>query len=102
MPPPRQTVALSLHDALPIYRFLNRHLGLRLVGYVQLDEREVLAGVVAEGLAHLVEVAAGGDHAGENLRSEEHTSELQSLRHVVCRLLLERKTNSAANTATLY
>src|SRR5262245_64665178 len=24
-------------------------------------------------------------------RSEEHTSELQSLRHVVCRLLLEKK-----------
>src|ERR1035441_4498840 len=26
------------------------------------------------------------------LRSEEHTSELQSLRHLVCRLLLEKKT----------
>src|SRR5258705_10888464 len=28
--------------------------------------------------------------AGED-RSEEHTSELQSLRHLVCRLLLEKK-----------
>src|ERR1035441_974999 len=27
-------------------------------------------------------------------RSEEHTSELQSLRHLVCRLLLEKKTYS--------
>src|SRR5437899_7007967 len=27
----------------------------------------------------------------ENGRSEEHTSELQSLRHLVCRLLLEKK-----------
>src|SRR5947199_4892358 len=26
-------------------------------------------------------------------RSEEHTSELQSLRHLVCRLLLEKKRN---------
>src|SRR5205814_10257861 len=26
-----------------------------------------------------------------NMRSEEHTSELQSLRHLVCRLLLEKK-----------
>src|ERR1035441_10915600 len=26
-------------------------------------------------------------------RSEEHTSELQSLRHLVCRLLLEKKQN---------
>src|SRR5262245_54838491 len=31
--------------------------------------------------------------AGE-LRSEEHTSELQSLRHLVCRLLLEKKNNN--------
>src|SRR5258705_2881076 len=29
------------------------------------------------------------ERAGE--RSEEHTSELQSLRHLVCRLLLEKK-----------
>src|SRR5262245_64335461 len=27
----------------------------------------------------------------EQSRSEEHTSELQSLRHLVCRLLLEKK-----------
>src|SRR5262245_64951010 len=30
-------------------------------------------------------------HAREEPRSEEHTSELQSLRHLVCRLLLEKK-----------
>src|ERR1035441_4938779 len=28
-------------------------------------------------------------------RSEEHTSELQSLRHLVCRLLLEKKKNGS-------
>src|ERR1035438_4538353 len=28
----------------------------------------------------------------DRIRSEEHTSELQSLRHLVCRLLLEKKT----------
>src|SRR5262245_63616806 len=27
----------------------------------------------------------------DEIRSEEHTSELQSLRHLVCRLLLEKK-----------
>src|SRR5262245_64392828 len=32
-----------------------------------------------------IEIARGED------RSEEHTSELQSLRHLVCRLLLEKK-----------
>src|ERR1035441_10836677 len=31
-------------------------------------------------------------------RSEEHTSELQSLRHLVCRLLLEKKKNERAST----
>src|SRR5437899_6390425 len=31
------------------------------------------------------------DFAGGTVRSEEHTSELQSLRHLVCRLLLEKK-----------
>src|SRR5438045_7619201 len=30
-------------------------------------------------------------------RSEEHTSELQSLRHLVCRLLLEKKTSPRSN-----
>src|SRR5262245_62401212 len=31
--------------------------------------------------------------SASSLRSEEHTSELQSLRHLVCRLLLEKKKN---------
>src|SRR3989449_2263680 len=30
-------------------------------------------------------------HAGREQRSEEHTSELQSRLHLVCRLLLEKK-----------
>src|SRR5947199_3451753 len=35
----------------------------------------------------------GPAHGGGCKRSEEHTSELQSLRHLVCRLLLEKKKN---------
>src|SRR5205814_9470910 len=34
---------------------------------------------------------AGKERLIVRLRSEEHTSELQSLRHLVCRLLLEKK-----------
>src|SRR5437899_5825900 len=33
-----------------------------------------------------------GLRAAAHRRSEEHTSELQSLRHLVCRLLLKKKT----------
>src|SRR5258705_9642470 len=33
-------------------------------------------------------------------RSEEHTSELQSLRHLVCRLLLEKKKNRKTTSNT--
>jgi len=35
-------------------------------------------------------------------RSEEHTSELQSLRHLVCRLLLEKKTHTHTRQAIEY
>src|SRR5205814_4570041 len=35
-----------------------------------------------------------GAYLAAAVRSEEHTSELQSLRHLVCRLLLEKKKNS--------
>src|SRR5258706_12152848 len=34
-------------------------------------------------------------------RSEEHTSELQSLTNLVCRLLLEKKKTKCGNTATI-
>src|SRR5262245_63127077 len=42
---------------------------------------------------HAIEEGAGMPASREalGLRSEEHTSELQSLRHLVCRLLLEKK-----------
>src|ERR1035441_6634679 len=40
-----------------------------------------------------VELSGEGtvDGSGDEWRSEEHTSQLQSLRHLVCRLLLEKK-----------
>src|SRR5437899_8925304 len=39
----------------------------------------------------LVMRASGSCGFTHSWRSEEHTSELQSLRHLVCRLLLEKK-----------
>src|SRR5690349_22785763 len=38
-----------------------------------------------------------GRMAGDYFRSEEHTSELQSRRDLVCRLLLEKKNNKRAH-----
>src|SRR5258708_29735797 len=40
------------------------------------------------------------ERAGQALRSEEHTSELQSPDHLVCRLLLEKKKKNTATPAT--
>src|SRR5437899_430000 len=42
-------------------------------------------------LAALADAAHQIPDCPPRLRSEEHTSELQSLRHLVCRLLLEKK-----------
>src|SRR5258705_5808294 len=73
---------LSLHDALPIsvadLAAIELHGGFPRA---PLPDAPALA-LAAAGLAQR--------GAGES-RSEEHTSELQSLRHLVCRLLLEKK-----------
>src|SRR5947199_7479944 len=41
--------------------------------------------------SRLRDVRSLGEALPHHIRSEEHTSELQSLRHLVCRLLLEKK-----------
>src|SRR3989449_3769178 len=66
---------LSLHDALPISAALAPPVLVRPL--VQPLERGV-------DLGKLRRLARG-------VRSEEHTSELQSRLHLVCRLLLEKK-----------
>src|SRR2546429_4361717 len=43
-----------------------------------------------------------GRSAGDGRRSEEHTSELQSRLHLVCRLLLEKKKKPARIQSLLY
>src|SRR3712207_8312825 len=39
------------------------------------------------------DVDSAFQHLAADVRSEEHTSELQSLQYLVCRLLLEKKTS---------
>src|SRR3712207_8777391 len=52
-------------------------------------------GVAAKGQTSYDEVVAAGSELvfekGHQLRSEEHTSELQSRQYLVCRLLLAKK-----------
>src|SRR3989442_10947928 len=77
---------LSLHDALPIYRE-EPHQPHREV------ERRRRPDRAAPQRREPVEDL----HAGA--RSEEHTSELQSRPHLVCRLLLEKKKELQRNEA---
>src|SRR5690348_17394107 len=88
-----QIYPLSLHDALPIYRVND------IVAVAELDLK-VLAlqgGAIADAgdLEPALEALGNARHRiGEQRpvgRSEEHTSELQSPVHLVCRLLLEKK-----------
>src|SRR5947199_5208501 len=76
---PPDIYTLSLHDALPIYSLRRPH-GRYF--------RRLVTGR-ASGTMWLPPGACC--RARWQPRSEEHTSELQSLRHLVCRLLLEKK-----------
>src|SRR5262245_38285036 len=74
---------------------LDRELGRPLEDVEELAERQPQQGEddrdrVRDG-QELVGVALEPGVADRQQRSEEHTSELQSLRHIVCRLLLEKK-----------
>src|SRR5262245_63779804 len=77
--PTTEIYTLSLHDALPIWRPAFRR---------PADGRDR----AARRRHRRDEDRRGQDvRRGAGARSEEHTSELQSLRHLVCRLLLEKK-----------
>src|SRR5688572_31958752 len=71
-----------------------------LAGHVALDEEDLL------GLADLDGRDAGAvlvEHrVGQVLRSEEHTSELQSQSNLVCRLLLEKKKKKKKHKYKLF
>src|SRR5262245_65168945 len=87
---------LSLHDALPISRSRTGTSRDPRAADPGLEPRALRRAEAArrEPLLHAQRRPAGPVHPlrrGGRTRSEEHTSELQSLRHLVCRLLLEKK-----------
>src|SRR2546425_1863325 len=57
---------------------------------------EALARLLALGILFVQRGRDGRRAAARRERSEEHTSELQSLAYLVCRLLLEKKKKRAA------
>src|SRR5438874_7984740 len=79
---------LSLHDALPISLFPKITL-TGLVGFASTALSSLFTGG-AFGASATANAAYTIFNAGAG-RSEEHTSELQSRRDLVCRLLLEKK-----------
>src|SRR5258705_7193300 len=76
--PPRST----LFPYTTLFRSLGQRAGCR-------------DGMLADGGIGVAEVLQAPEPSARRvIRSEEHTSELQSLRHLVCRLLLEKKKNN--------
>src|SRR5437016_10324106 len=73
---PTEIYTLSLHDALPISR--------------PVAPAARAHATAAPGVLRARRRSAGAGARG-SARSEEHTSELQSLTNLVCRLLLEKK-----------
>src|SRR5690625_6392526 len=96
---PSSIYSLSLHDALPIYHVV-RH-GNRVSGREKIMPRRGHLGCIYSEyytriqrsrsivLIELRAIEVCGQTCKK--RSEEHTSELQSRGHLVCRLLLEKK-----------
>src|SRR5690606_41620568 len=96
-PPSTSLYPLSLHDALPIWplhrddqcEFADQRAGAGDdLGAAFLDAE----GAALHDIAGVRSVACLEQHlACVEVRSEEHTSELQSRENLVCRLLLEKK-----------
>src|SRR5207253_10804575 len=93
---------LSLHDALPISKPLHEVVPSVPVGFSNADmramakdrsDRQATAGEFERELETGLAAGDGAPAAAAQApaRSEEHTSELQSRGHLVCRLLLEKK-----------
>src|SRR5437870_8785368 len=89
-PSTTEIYTLSLHDALPIS---GRPLE-RLAKRFEDRGKEASASLAPAGDLHRFRITA------KKFRSEEHTSELQSRGHLVCRLLLEKKKNKTIKTFT--
>src|SRR5205823_11561225 len=98
-PAPPPSSPLSLHDALPICLEGDRRLPHHAPVLVADHPARGLVGDAAQaGGLRVADPPHLPARAGR--RSEEHTSELQSLAYLVCRLLLEKKKKKQAKKVT--
>src|SRR5438034_2353279 len=80
-PPPRST----------LFPYTTLFRSLRVCALPQQEVRQPLLAARANQEIHVRQDRAGADRPAGGVRSEEHTSELQSHSDLVCRLLLEKK-----------
>src|SRR5690606_40181961 len=99
---PTEPYTLPLHDALPIFALANHRRQRRRHPHLQLGELSLRPGLALVSIGRIRDLGVFGHVAGLGMhegaaagighrliRSEEHTSELQSRENLVCRLLLE-------------
>src|SRR5205823_13583708 len=90
---------LSLHDALPIFFLCVIRLSFADGLHGPRHSRAFIES--GNGIIEMRSALAG--HTQQVvIRSEEHTSELQSLAYLVCRLLLEKKNNKPYSIVIHY
>src|SRR5947208_4818263 len=93
--PTPEIYTLSLHDALPIFGIPDRV--VRFLGAVVEDAASLVGKRSMFGRDKALEMTQKAWCCSP--RSEEHTSELQSPDHLVCRLLLEKKKKKSKRIA---
>src|SRR2546430_11469501 len=91
--PPRST----LFPYTTLFRSDRRARHLRRGHCLRLDDEAAHAGA----LGHEIRLQLAG-RLGNDSRSEEHTSELQSQSNLVCRLLLDKKNKHKSLTTPLH
>src|SRR5438046_7938043 len=77
-----------------------RRVGVRALGGPGRGRHGVALSTREDGGAHHRHEGGHRRNRRGRVRSEEHTSELQSLTNLVCRLLLEKKNNNRSNLRT--
>src|SRR5688500_19150638 len=97
-PAPTEIYTLSLHDALPICGLSQAQFAAALgVSKRTLEQWEQGRREPSGAAKQLLKIA----ERHPEVRSEEHTSELQSPCNLVCRLLLEKKKKTKQHEATI-